>query len=151
MGWRLRQILELFNRRQIISIEWATTPHSFNSLLLLLLLILPLLLLPSSISMRFLFWSLKSMHIFYRWFQCISNALIFAITVNVSFYLGTKGFLKNWFWSWCVLWIQMYYFRGNILFYLNEVELRSMRFDFEHQRGNFGHQRVAFVSLEVDC
>ena len=28
----------------------------------------------------------------------------------------------------------------------NEVEFRSMGFDFEHLRGNFGHQGVACVS-----
>ena len=65
-----------FYRRQMISIESATTPHSFN------------LLLSSSFSSHshrqfqcvFYFLSLISMRIFYRWNQCVSNALIFAIT-----------------------------------------------------------------------
>ena len=32
----------------------------------------------------------------------------------------------------------------------NEVEFRSMGFDFEHLRGNFGHQGVASGSSGVD-
>ena len=136
----------------MISIESATTPHSFNSLLLLLPLLL-LLLLPHTknsrivnsnafrqnqfflpfdfflveshkkgpgwgpwgpdpmvwgpsrkkISRKFIvkinafFVSLKSMHIFYRWNQCVSNALIFAIAIIVSFYLETQGFFYSGF------------------------------------------------------
>ena len=47
--------------------------------------------------------------------------------------------------------------KSNVLFleeiycvFSNEVEFRSMGFDFEHLRGNFGHQGVAFGSLGVD-
>ena len=92
-------ILHSFNRRQMISIESATTPHSFNSLLLL-----PLLPLPSSIQMRLLFLSMKSMFI-----KCIDfhdkntsrrslsiveinvpipNVLIFTLTIIIYFYLA---------------------------------------------------------------
>ena len=59
-------LLLRFYRRQIISIEWATTPHSFNSLLLLLLLLLlshSQKTLVSSIRMCFLFLSWKSMYL----------------------------------------------------------------------------------------
>ena len=47
--------------------------------------------------------------------------------------------------------------KSNLLFleeiyfvFSNEVEFRSMGFDFEHLRGNLGHQGVAFGSLGVD-
>ena len=73
--------------------------------------------------------------------------MIFAITIIVSFYLESQGFF----------YIMVFILKSNVLFleqiyfvFSNEVEFRSMGFDFEHLRGNFGHQGVAFGSLGVD-
>ena len=47
--------------------------------------------------------------------------------------------------------------KSNVLFleeiycvFSNEVEFWSIGFDFEHLRGNFGHQGVAFGSVGVN-
>ena len=81
---------------------------------------------------------------FFRSNQCVSNALILAITIVASFYLESQGFFYIGFADGVYPEILFIILEEIYCLFSNEVEFGCMGFDFLHLRGYFGHLGVAF-------